>query len=142
MFLAGGQPTGERIWPDIDHPSWMAHCHMPRASHADPPFLNPCDQGIRGSRILAGIGAMRSPSDKLLIGLGMLPRGEVGLIFAAIGLREGVIGQELYGALIFTVIATTILAPPLRARGRRLTRSREPSHAPSEYGASSSTTPW
>jgi Kef-type K+ transport system membrane component KefB len=64
-------------------------------------------------KIAAAIGAWGSPGDKRLIGLGMLPRGEVGLIFATIGLREGILGEHLYAALLLVVLATTLMAPPL-----------------------------
>ncbi len=47
----------------------------------------------------------------------MLPRGEVGLIFATIGLRETILDQEQYAALLLVVLATTLVAPPL-LRGR------------------------
>ena len=43
----------------------------------------------------------------------MMPRGEVGLIFANIGLVSGVLCNELFGAIIIMVIGTTFLAPPL-----------------------------
>ena len=64
-------------------------------------------------KMLAGLATMRAPGDKLLIGLGMLPRGEVGLIFATIGLREKILGQDLYAALLLVVLVTTIVTPPL-----------------------------
>ncbi len=47
------------------------------------------------------------------IGAGMIPRGEVGLIFAQIGLSSGVIDAPLYAAIVGMVIVTTFLAPPL-----------------------------
>ncbi|MCL4435397.1 MAG: cation:proton antiporter [Thaumarchaeota archaeon] len=47
------------------------------------------------------------------IGLGMTSRGEVGLVIAGLGLTSGVIGQDIYAALIGTVILTTILSPIL-----------------------------
>ena len=47
------------------------------------------------------------------VGIGMIPRGEVGLIFANIGLTTGMITDELFGAVILMVIGTTLLAPPL-----------------------------
>jgi len=47
------------------------------------------------------------------IGLGMTSRGEVGLVIAGLGLTSGVIGQDIYAALIGTVIATTIMSPIL-----------------------------
>jgi Kef-type K+ transport system membrane component KefB len=86
-------------------------------------------------KLIAAVGAGRSPGDKRLIGLGMLPRGEVGLIFATIGLRETILDRDQYAALLLVVLATTLLAPPLlrwrlqqvRAeRGRR----RHPTAAP------------
>jgi Kef-type K+ transport system membrane component KefB len=47
------------------------------------------------------------------IGVGMLPRGEIALIIAGIGMSTGVIGQELFGVSIIMIIVTTILAPVL-----------------------------
>jgi Kef-type K+ transport system membrane component KefB/glycine cleavage system regulatory protein len=64
-------------------------------------------------KLVAAVGAAGSPGDKPLIGLGMLPRGEVGLIFATIGLQEGILGDNLYAALLLVVLATTLIAPPL-----------------------------
>jgi hypothetical protein len=49
----------------------------------------------------------------LRIGLGMLPRGEVALIVAGIGLAGGVIGPEMFGVAIMMTVITTMLAPPL-----------------------------
>ena len=46
------------------------------------------------------------------VGIGMIPRGEVGLIFANIGLTTGLVTAELFGAIILMVIGTTFLAPP------------------------------
>ena len=43
----------------------------------------------------------------------MIPRGEVGLIFANIGLTTGVLGDKLFSAVILMVIGTTFVAPPL-----------------------------
>ena len=48
-----------------------------------------------------------------VIGFGMMPRGEVGLIFASIGKSLGVIGDELFSAVVLMVIVTTLAAPPL-----------------------------
>jgi len=64
-------------------------------------------------KLIAGIGIGRSGGDKLLIGIGMIPRGEVGLIFASIGLSKGVLNDKLYGALLLMVLVTTVLTPPL-----------------------------
>lgn len=47
------------------------------------------------------------------IGVGMTSRGEVGLVIGGLGLTAGVIGQDVYAALVGTVILTTILSPIL-----------------------------
>ena len=76
-------------------------------------------------KLVAAVGAFGSPGDKWLIGFGMIPRGEVGLIFATIGLQQGVLGRDLYAALLLVVLATTLLAPPLlRARLQRVRAAR------------------
>jgi Kef-type K+ transport system membrane component KefB len=64
-------------------------------------------------KLVAGLGVGRSGGDKLLIGIAMMPRGEVGLIFASIGLSKGVLDDELYGALLLMVLVTTLITPPL-----------------------------
>jgi Kef-type K+ transport system membrane component KefB len=65
------------------------------------------------SKIAAALGALGTKSDKWVIGFGMLPRGEVGLIFATIGLKVGALSEEMYGSILFVVLLTTLLAPPL-----------------------------
>ena len=64
-------------------------------------------------KMAAALGAFGIRADRLLIGLGMVPRGEVGLIFAAIGLSNGVLGDDQYGALLIVVLLTTVITPPL-----------------------------
>lgn len=76
-------------------------------------------------KVVAALAAVGSPGDRWLIGLGMLPRGEVGLIFAGIGIRTGVVGQDLYAALLIVVLGTTLAAPPLlRARLLKVVAAR------------------
>lgn len=50
--------------------------------------------------------------DRLVIGLGMIPRGEVGLIFAAIGKGLGVVNDSVFSAIVIMVIVTTLATPP------------------------------
>lgn len=50
--------------------------------------------------------------NRLAIGVGMIPRGEVGLVFAGIGSASGVLSKPLEAAIIIMVILTTFLAPP------------------------------
>lgn len=63
-------------------------------------------------KLLSGLGGA-AKDDKWLIGIGMLPRGEVGLVFASIGQTLGIISPQVFAALILMVIVTTVLAPPL-----------------------------
>jgi Kef-type K+ transport system membrane component KefB len=51
--------------------------------------------------------------DKLSIGVGMIPRGEVGLIFAGIGRGVGVFDDSLFSAMVIMVIITTLVTPPI-----------------------------
>ena len=68
-----------------------------------------------------------SPGDRLLVGIGMIPRGEVGLIFATLGLRQGVFGEDIYAALLLVVLVTTLATPPLlRQRLLQLRKRRQP----------------
>ena len=67
-------------------------------------------------KLISGLGASRN-DDRLLIGIGMLPRGEVGLVFASIGRTLGVISDQLFSAVVLMVIVTTLIAPSwLKAR--------------------------
>ena len=52
-------------------------------------------------------------TNRLAIGVGMIPRGEVGLVFAGIGSASGILSSALDAAIIVMVIVTTFLAPPL-----------------------------
>ncbi len=63
-------------------------------------------------KLLSGIGAHKK-DDRLLIGIGMLPRGEVGLVFASIGRTLGVMSDQLFTSIVLMVIVTTVMAPPL-----------------------------
>ena len=58
-----------------------------------------------------GIGWKRM----LAVGVGMVPRGEVGLIIAATGLSMGIIGDVTYAMVILVVMLTTLVVPPILA---------------------------
>lgn len=61
-----------------------------------------------------GLGAWKLGLPNMLrVGLGMMPRGEVGMVVAQIGLSMGVITPHIYGVAVFMAVATTLLAPPL-----------------------------
>ncbi len=60
-----------------------------------------------------GLGAYGLPRREMAqIGIGMVPRGEVGIVVAQIGLGLGVIGQQFFAAVLFMAVATTLIAPP------------------------------
>lgn len=61
-----------------------------------------------------GLGAWSlGKVEALRIGVGMIPRGEVGMVVAQIGLGFGIITQNVYAVVVFMSVATTIVAPPL-----------------------------
>lgn len=62
-------------------------------------------------KIIAGFAAGKV--NKSIVGWGMVPRGEVGLIFAAIGKSLGVVSDEIFSVIIIMVIFTTLLTPPI-----------------------------
>jgi Kef-type K+ transport system membrane component KefB len=63
-------------------------------------------------KLISGFVAGRK-DDRLLIGVGMIPRGEVGLVFASIGKTIGVFNDQIFSAVVIMVIVTTIITPPL-----------------------------
>lgn len=83
-----------------------------------------------GGKVIAGFGAIGTNTDRLLIGLGMVPRGEVGLIFATIGVSVGVFNDDLYAVVLLVVLVTTVIAPPLLRL--RLARSEPASPTPDD----------
>ena len=65
-------------------------------------------------KVITGWAVFGKPGvNRLAIGVGMIPRGEVGLVFAGIGSASGVLDRPLEAAIIVMVILTTFLAPPL-----------------------------
>jgi Kef-type K+ transport system membrane component KefB len=64
-------------------------------------------------KFLAGYAPFWFKGNKKVIGVGMIPRGEVGLIFAQMGLAAGVFDRSLFSAVTLMVMVTTFMAPPL-----------------------------
>ena len=64
------------------------------------------------SKVVAGYSVRDPDVSSSAIGMGMVPRGEVGLIFASIGLSTGVLSSAVYSAILIMVIVTTFMAPP------------------------------
>ena len=71
--------------------------------------------GVVG-KVAAGFVAWGKGLNRLVIGVGMVPRGEVGLIFAQIGLATGLLTGGLYSAVAVMVMLTTIVTLPLLRR--------------------------
>lgn len=84
-------------------------------------FVNRSVLGIAAGLTLAAIigkqvcafGALEKGLDRVSIGVGMIPRGEVGLIFASIGRSLNVIDSSTFSAIVIMVIVTTLVTPPL-----------------------------
>lgn len=66
-------------------------------------------------KVITGFSLVGSstPLNRLAIGVGMIPRGEVGLVFAGVGASSGILSESLNAGVIVMVIMTTFLAPPL-----------------------------
>ena len=64
------------------------------------------------AKLVAGLAVYQRGVRRWPVGVGMVPRGEVGLIFAGAGLTAGVIADDLYSALVVVVMLTTFVAPP------------------------------
>jgi hypothetical protein len=67
-------------------------------------------------KFVAGYAPFWFTGRKALIGVAMIPRGEVGLIFAQMGLTTGALTRDLFSAVALMVMATTFIAPPLLSR--------------------------
>lgn len=92
---------------------------------ADLSLLNPNREGAGGlllvagtltllaiiGKLVAGWAAPWARMDRLMVGVGMVPRGEVGLIFADVGRRAGLLGDATFSAVLLMVMATTFVAP-------------------------------
>jgi ComEC/Rec2-related protein len=80
---------------------------------------------VVGKLMGGGLASLGLPGrSAAIIGTGMVPRGEVGLVVASIGEGIGVISPGIFSAVVFMSIATTVIAPPLLVwlyRGYRFT---------------------
>jgi Kef-type K+ transport system membrane component KefB len=83
------------------------------------------------------LGVLQNGVDRLAVGLGMIPRGEVGLIFASIGATltlggERIVSDDVFSAIVVMVVLTTLMTPPLltwKLGGTRLARPATPETA-------------
>ncbi|MCC6443207.1 MAG: cation:proton antiporter [Armatimonadetes bacterium] len=93
----------------------------------DPSLLNPFDPASHAVMLLeialilvavagklaSGLGVLEKRVSRLAVGVGMIPRGEVGLIFASTGLARGIIDRADYAVTLVVVVVTTLITPPL-----------------------------
>ena len=63
-------------------------------------------------KLVSGLGA-RQGCNRLAIGIGMVPRGEVGLIFASLGKSLDVLSDSLFSSIVIMIVVTTLITPPL-----------------------------
>ncbi|EKV01742.1 Kef-type K+ transport system, membrane component [Leptolyngbya sp. PCC 7375] len=97
-------------------------------AHTDISVLNPLNPANREGLVIASFLVVVAILGKIItgftvfgqdginrmaIGVGMIPRGEVGLVFAGVGAASGVLSESLDAAIIVMVILTTFIAPPL-----------------------------
>jgi Kef-type K+ transport system membrane component KefB len=68
---------------------------------------------IVGKVATAAVVSQKQGMNRLAIGVGMIPRGEVGLVFLGVGTTIGILPDALQAAIVVMVIVTTFLAPPL-----------------------------
>lgn len=71
---------------------------------------------IAGKLIGGGLGSRLPAKSAAIVGVGMVPRGEVGLVAAGIGSGIGAISSDMFSVVVFMSIATTIVAPPVLVR--------------------------
>ncbi len=76
----------------------------------------------------ASLGVVTPSTNRWIVGIGMIPRGEVGLIFASVGMGLSVAGEkivspDIYSAVVIMIIITTLITPPLLAWSFRRSRT-------------------
>ncbi|MDX2042353.1 MAG: cation:proton antiporter [Acidobacteriota bacterium] len=72
---------------------------------------------VISKQIGCGLGVLSMGKKKAMqVGMGMVPRGEVGIVVAQIGLGLGVISDGIFGVVLFMAVATTLIAPPFLVR--------------------------
>lgn len=103
-------------------------------------FTNPAVLGFAGvltvcavaGKLVSGAGVARGKADRYLVGVGMIPRGEVGLIFASLGLTRGILDAKSYAVLLVVVLVTTVMTPPWMRHRIERERRRTFAHAKAE----------
>lgn len=128
-LLLSGTPRAAEIERGVAH---LGHFFVPLffisvGAAVDVRVFDPLDTANRGTlavgglltlaavvgKFVAGYAPFWLRGNKGIIGVGMIPRGEVGLIFAQLGLASGVFAADMFSAVTLMVMTTTFLAPPL-----------------------------
>lgn len=128
-LLLRGTPQAHEVERGVAH---LGHFFVPLffvsvGAAVDVRVLNPVDAANRQTllvggllivaavvgKFVAGYAPFWFRGKKQVIGVGMIPRGEVGLIFAQMGLASGVFDAGLFSAATLMVMVTTFMAPPL-----------------------------
>jgi Kef-type K+ transport system membrane component KefB len=82
-------------------------------------------------KVIAGWAVPWEKMNHLAVGVGMIPRGEVGLIFADIGRRGGLLSEAVFSAILIMVMVSTFVTPPLlKVIFQRENRTGQPSAEP------------
>ena len=98
--------------------------HMDLAVFADSHMVALCAfltaAGVATKIVGCGAGALGLGwKSAMRIGIGMIPRGEVGMVVAGLGLSLGVVTHPVYAVVVFAALATTVVTPPLLALAYR-----------------------
>ena len=84
-----------------------------------------------GKLVGCGLGALSLGRNKaMIIGVGMVPRGEVGIIVASLGLTAGVFSTQIYAIIIAMSLLTSVIAPPILSK---LLQNEPPENSDEEY---------
>jgi Kef-type K+ transport system membrane component KefB len=100
-------------------------------------FMQPSVLGVAAGLTLAAfigkqvcaLGVVEKGLDRTMVGLGMVPRGEVGLIMAGIGKQLRVVDDAIFSAVVIMVILTTMMTPPLVAFRIKQREKKHPARA-------------
>jgi Kef-type K+ transport system membrane component KefB len=128
-LIVAGVPQAREVEHGVAH---LAHFFVPVffvmvGTVVDVHVFNPFEAGNHGillvggllivaavvGKFLAGYAPFWFRGRKSVVGVGMIPRGEVGLIFAQMGQSTGVFDSGMFSAVTLMVIVTTFIAPPL-----------------------------
>ncbi len=62
-------------------------------------------------KLLGALFIKESWASRIMIGMSMVPRGEVGLIFAELGRLSGIFSHEVHASMVIVIVLTTIIPP-------------------------------